>query len=96
MIPVSAPVFSDFETINVISCLKSGWVANGDFVTTFENKWAAYCGRKHGIAVSNGTAALIAAVNALQLPPESEILIPGFTIISCALAAIYKIGRAHV
>lgn len=90
MIPVSAPVFSDIETINVISCLKSGWVANGDFVTTFENKWAAYCGRKHGIAVSNGTAALIAAVNALQLPPESEILIPGFTIISCALAAIYN------
>jgi perosamine synthetase len=40
-------------------------------------------GRKHGIAVCNGTAALDAAVEALDIGPDDEVIMPTFTIISC-------------
>jgi perosamine synthetase len=56
----------------------------------FERKWAAYCGVKYGIAVSSGTAALQVAVRVLDLKPNDEIIMPTFTIISCALAVIYN------
>jgi perosamine synthetase len=40
--------------------------------------------------VSNGTVALQLAVAALRLEPGTEIVMPAFTIISCALAAVYN------
>jgi perosamine synthetase len=43
---------------------------------------------KHGVAVSSGTAALQVAVDALRLRPGDEVIMPAFTIISCALAVI--------
>jgi perosamine synthetase len=49
---------------------------------------AALCSRKYGIAVTNGSAALDIAVAALQLPPGTEIIMPAFTIISCAAAVV--------
>ena len=38
--------------------LKSGWVILGDQTVEFEKLWAGICNRRHGIAVSNDTAAL--------------------------------------
>lgn len=64
----------------------------GRFIEEFETKWAAYCGMKHGVAVSNGTTALQIAVACLGLKPGDEVIIPTFTIISCALAVIYNGG----
>ena len=56
---------------------------------------AAAVGRQHGIAVCNGTAALEAAVAALGLEPGDQIIMPAFTIISCA-AAIVRCGCVPV
>src|SRR5207302_6113805 len=50
--------------------------------------WAAYCGRKHGIALANGTVALQLAVALLDLQPGDEVIMPTFTIISCALPVV--------
>src|SRR6185312_6301143 len=47
---------------------------------------------KHGIAVNNGTSALEVAVEALGLAPGDEVIMPAFTIISCALAVIRNGG----
>ncbi|MEM3647383.1 MAG: DegT/DnrJ/EryC1/StrS family aminotransferase, partial [Thermofilum sp.] len=58
----------------------------------FEQRWAEYCGRKYGIAVCNGTAALQVAVRELDLKPGDEVIMPTFTIISCALAVVYEGG----
>ena len=52
------------------------------------NEWATYCGRKHGIAVSNGTVALELALSALDLPEKSEVILPSFTIVSCLEAVL--------
>ena len=70
--------------------MRSGWVSSaGPFLKEFEEAWAAYCGRREGVAVANGTVALETAVAALGLEPGDEVIMPTFTIVSCALAVLY-------
>jgi perosamine synthetase len=93
MIPVNEPLLGDLETEYVNECLKTGWISSaGRFISEFEEGWAAYCGRRYGIAVSNGTAALQAAVAALGLEPGDEVIMPTFTIVSCPQAVTYNGG----
>lgn len=87
MIHVCEPVLTGRETELVLDCLRSGWISSaGRYIDQFEASWAAYCGMKHGVAVSNGTAALYIAVRLLNLQPGDEVIMPTFTIISCAQA----------
>lgn len=51
--------------------------------------------RRYGIAVSNGTAALEVAVQALGIGEGDEVIMPAFTIISCAMA-VTKLGAIPV
>src|SRR6266498_3284645 len=93
MIPVNEPLLGSRELEYVSECVRSGWISSaGRFITEFEERWANYCGRRYGIAVSNGTVALQAAVACLGLKPGDEVIMPTFTIISCALAVIYNGG----
>ena len=88
-IPVSEPRISEADTAAVMDALSSGWISSaGRYLDAFEATWSAYCGRRHGIAVANGTTALELAVEALDLAPGDEVIIPSFTIISCALAVL--------
>jgi perosamine synthetase len=89
MIPVNEPLLNGNELTYVTECVETSWISSaGSFITRFETDWAAYCGRKHGISMCNGTVALEAAVETLDLPRGSEIIIPAFTIISCAQAVV--------
>jgi len=89
MIPVNEPLLGDRELEYVSECIRTGWVSSaGRFIRDFEEQWSAYCGRRYGIAVSNGTVALQLAIACLDLAPGDEIIIPTFTIISCASAVI--------
>lgn len=88
MIPVSEPTIGSQEWTNLQDCLLSNRLGSGHFIQEFEMVWSAHCARKFGVAVSNGTMALELAIQALSIPVQSEIIIPSFTIASCALAAI--------
>jgi len=89
MIPVSEPVVGTRELELVSDCLRSGWISSaGKYIEQFEHEFAAYCGRRFGIAVCNGTAALQAAVTALNIGPGDEVIVPTFTIVSCAQTVI--------
>ena len=91
MIPVNEPLLGPQESEYLLECVRTGWISSaGRFIDEFEQKWASYCGRKYGIAVSNGTAALQVAVDCLELEPGDEVILPTFTIISCALAVINR------
>jgi len=93
MIFVNEPLIGDRELEYLTDCVRSGWISSaGEYLDRFENAWAGYCGVRHGVAVSNGTTALHAAVAALRLQPGDEVIMPTFTIISCALAVIYNGG----
>jgi perosamine synthetase len=89
VIPVNEPLLSGKELENVSECVRTGWVSSaGRFIVEFERGWASYCGRRHGVAVCNGTAALGLAVESLGIGPGDEVILPTFTIISCALAIV--------
>lgn len=93
MIPVNEPLLDGKEGEYVAECIRTGWISSaGEFIKKFEESWAAYCGMKHGIAVSNGTTALQVAVGCLDLEPGDEIIMPTFTIISCAMAIVTQGG----
>ena len=88
-IPVNEPLLSGNEKKYLTECIDSGWISSeGNFVKELEEKFAASCGRKFGIAVCNGTAALEAAMISLELQKGDEVILPAFTIISCATAII--------
>ncbi|MGA1794839.1 MAG: DegT/DnrJ/EryC1/StrS family aminotransferase [bacterium] len=87
MIPVNEPLLAGRELEYVTRCIRSGWISSaGEYIEEFERQWAAYCGAQYGISVSNGTAALQVAVGCIDLKPGDEVIMPSFTIISCALA----------
>ena len=91
MIPVNEPSLGEKELQFVNECIATGWISStGKFIDEFESQWARYCGMQHGIAVSNGTVALEVAVQCLNLQPDDEIIMPTFTIISCALGIVYN------
>jgi len=78
---------SDIDAVQ--NTLIQGWFSSsGPTVTNFENNWASYCEREYGISVSNGSTALLAAFLALELTPGAEVIMPNFTIISCASSII--------
>jgi perosamine synthetase len=95
-IPVNTPLITGNEKEYLIQCIDTGWVSSeGPFVKRFEENFAQQIGRKNGIAVTNGSAALDVAVEALGIEPGDEVILPTFTIISCA-AAIVRTGAIPV
>jgi perosamine synthetase len=92
-IPVNEPLLGQQEMDYVADCLRTGWISSaGHYIEEFEERWASYCGRKYGIAVSNGTTALHLAVDTLDLQPGDEVILPTFTIVSCAAAVAHCRG----
>ena len=95
-VPVNEPDLSGNEKKYLMECIDSGWISSeGPFVRDFEERFSQRVGRKFGIAVSNGSVALDLAVLSLRLEPGSEVIMPAFTIISCA-AAIVRAGLTPV
>lgn len=89
MIPVNTPCLNGNEKKYLNECIDTGWISSeGPFVKEFEEKFAKKTARKFGIAVSNGSAALDVAVLALGIGKGDEVIIPTFTIISCATAIV--------
>jgi perosamine synthetase len=95
-IPVNQPLLDGNEKKYLAECIETGWISSeGPFVRRLEEEVAARLGRKYGIAVCNGSAALDVAVAALRLQPGDEVILPAFTIISCA-AAVIRAGATPV
>jgi perosamine synthetase len=95
-IPVNEPLLNGKEKEYLVQCIESGWISSeGPFVRQFEEEFAQRVGRKHAIAVCNGSSALDAAVAALNIAPGDEVILPAFTIISCA-AAVVRAGAIPV
>lgn len=95
-IPVNEPLLNGNEKKYLCECIDSGWISSeGPFVREFEQKMSTTVKRKYGIAVANGTAALEVAVQALGIQAGDEVIMPTFTIISCAMA-VTKLGAVPV
>lgn len=88
-VPVNTPIIDSQDIQSVNECLESGWISSqGPYLEHFEKAFADYMGSKNAVSVSNGSAALDIAVQALKLPKGSEVIVPDFTIFSPAISVI--------
>jgi len=89
-IPLSIPHLNGKEWEYVKDCIETGWVSSaGSYVTSFENKVAAFAGCDYGIAAVNGTSGLHLAMHMLDVDHEDHIIVPNITFIASANAAVY-------
>ena len=65
------------------------WRTPGTKTLEFEKAFAQFHGAKHGIAVTNGTAALEVTMSGLGIGPGDEVIVPDFTFVATASAVLY-------
>lgn len=95
-IPVNEPLLNGNEKKYLNECIDTGWISSeGPFVSRLENEFAKFIGVEYACAVSNGTAALEVALYALGVGQGDEVIMPSFTIISCAVACL-RLGATPV
>ena len=95
MIPISTVQFGADEEKLVLQVLRSGAIAQGPMVARFESEFASRFGVKHAIAVNNGTTALVAALQVLDLEPGDEVITTPYTFVA-TLNAILEAGATAV
>jgi dTDP-4-amino-4,6-dideoxygalactose transaminase len=64
------------------------WRTPGTQTPQFEREFAAYHQARHGIAVTNGTAAIEVVLAALGIGLEDEVIVPDFTFVATASAVL--------
>src|SRR5262245_816750 len=90
IIPVCEPTLSGNEAKYVMDCLESNWISSaGKFIPLFEEKFAAECDCKYGVACANGTVAVHLGLAALGIGPGDEVILPTFTMIATINAVAY-------
>lgn len=75
----------------VMSVLRSGMIAQGPCVEAMENAVAKVVGVSNAVAVSNGTAALVAALHTLGVGAGDEVITSPFTFVA-TVNAIRAVG----
>jgi dTDP-4-amino-4,6-dideoxygalactose transaminase len=88
-----SPKIEQPEIDEVVACLKSGWIGTGPRVNTFEQMFRAYKGVKHALALHSCTAALHLAMEAIDIRPGDEVIVPAMTFCATANAVIHAGGR---
>ncbi|MFM7035957.1 MAG: NeuD/PglB/VioB family sugar acetyltransferase [Planctomycetia bacterium] len=94
----SWPVFDEEQIAAVERVLRSGKVNawTGDECKRFEQEYASSLGVAHAIAVANGTVALELALQAIQIGPGDEVVVPSRTFIATASAVVARGGTPVV
>lgn len=84
-LPIAEPNLSHAEFRNLLDAFLSTWISSaGDYLRTFEQRFAAQSGAAYGIATSNGTVSLHLAMVALGIGPGDEVIVPDLTFAACA------------
>ncbi|MGH1567956.1 MAG: DegT/DnrJ/EryC1/StrS family aminotransferase [Nitrosopumilus sp.] len=92
-IPINIPLVGKEEITAVKSILKNGALTSaanqgGKHVQNFEKSVTSFVKSKYAIAVNSGTAALQAALYALDIKNNDEVLVPSFTFVATANAVV--------
>lgn len=94
-IPVNEPLLDGNEKKYLNECIETGWISSeGPFVKKLEIEFADYIGCDFGISIANGSVAIDVAIRAMKevygWQDNDEIILPSFTIISCAQSIVYN------
>ena len=88
MINVFGSKVDEQEISSVVEVMKSQWMGYGKKVEEFEELFKKSRGVDNFILVDSGSNALFMALHLLDLPKESEVILPSFTWVSCAQAVL--------
>ncbi len=93
MIPITRPIIGDEEIRAVEAVLRSGFITQHEKTKEFEERFSSYIGKKYGIAVSSGTAALMIALDALGIKEGDEVITTPFTFSATSNSILYTGAR---
>jgi len=88
-IPFHRPSIGAEEIEAVTRVLESKWLTTGPITQSFERAFADYVGCKYAVAVNSCTAALQLALDAIDLRPGDEVLLPSYTFTATAEVVTY-------
>ncbi len=91
-IPYARQTVEDDDIAAVVEVLRSDWLTTGPKVSEFEKGLARFTGASHAVAVTNGTAALHAAMFAAGIGPGDEVIVPAMTFAATANAVVFQGG----
>ena len=85
------PQFDDAErqALNEVLESRVWWRTPGTKTLEFERAFAKFHGARHGLAVTNGTAALEVTMAALGIGTGDEVIVPNFTFVATASAVLF-------
>lgn len=86
MIPLAQPLIGEDELSAIRSVIDDGMVADGPEVRRFEREFARYCGTEHAVATANGTVALHAALESIDIGPGDRVVTTPFSFVASANA----------
>ena len=92
MIPYGRQTIDEDDINAVVEVLRSDWLTTGPKIAEFEQAFAKYVDAEHAVAVSSGTAALHAAMYALEIEPGDEVIVPAMTFASTANCIVFQGG----
>jgi len=92
LLPYGRQQIDDNDIAQVIDVLRSDWLTTGPKVDQFERAFADFVDVKYAVAVSNGTAALHAAIYALGIGPGDEVIVTPMTFAASANCVVYQGG----
>ncbi len=92
LLPYGRQCVEEDDVTAVSDVLRSDWLTTGPKVEEFEKAFAVCTGTRHAVAVSNGTAALHAAVYALNIQEGEEVIVPTMTFAATANAVRFQGG----
>ena len=89
-LPFARPSITDREKQAVLEVLDSGWLTTGPVSKTFEERFAAVVGSRHAVALNSATAALHLALEAMNVGPDDEVIVPTWTFAASAEVVAYR------
>lgn len=89
------PAFDDREKNALLDVLTSRKWFNGEEVAAFERAYAAFQGADLGIACTSGTTAIEVVLEAMDIGPGDEVIVPPYTFVATA-TAVLRVGATPV
>lgn len=92
LLPYGRQQIDEADTEAIVRILQGDWLTTGPTVSEFEQAFAEFVGVREAVAVSNGTAALHAAMYALNIAPGDEVIVPAMTFAASANCVAFQGG----